>query len=451
MPFRTNARYSIFLSAMVVLAGLPVTPAQAAPSNADRHASGLFLRGAEDLYQPIPESLRDAYGVYDLMAEANPDDFGYVRVSGNSLVVTVVTDRGVDRISALTAGRPLPALAVDPYGKVGKTIAESRGRIAGVQMTSSRSQLSRANAERLKHEVTDIAYVDPGLTAAGIWRTGVDRSTGRVAIWLENLTDDAAATLVSRYGTEQVEIIEAPNPRKNNQLGRLADGSPFKGGARITAAGNGCSDAFSWNITGISGMLTAGHCIPDGGYVTTPVQGIGNVTANSRENYSSTGTVFLPGESVYRGDMALIEVLGSRTSDPYIYRGVNNGTSSSVVGSMWSRRAQPGDQYCTGGSYGGEICGWQVYSINQNEYVSGKWLRNVAASRPRTGWCTRLGDSGGSVFTVTSTGIIVAKGIHNAGGGGGGDDFGGTGDPCTESFTDIYDAYYGFPGFLKVR
>ncbi|MFF5225504.1 hypothetical protein [Dactylosporangium sp. NPDC000521] len=44
---------------------------------------------------------------------------------------------------------------------------------------------------------------------------------------------------------------------------------------------------------------------------------------------------------------------------------------------------------------------------------------------------------------------IAAKGIFSGGGGGGSDAWGGATDPCFSVFTDIWDAFYAFPGTLK--
>ena len=80
-------------------------------------------------------------------------------------------------------------------------------------------------------------------------------------------------------------------------------------------------------------------------------------------------------------------------------------------------------------------------------YSNGEIGRNEVRSRNKQGWCTRPGDSGGSIFTASSSGV-TAKGVHNGGGGGGSDYYGGLFDQCHETFTDIWDIYYGLPGYL---
>lgn len=308
---------------------------------------------------------------------------------------------------------------------------------------------NRSATERIKHDVTDLAQ-QPALADADIWQAEVDRSTGRVIVRMSRLTNAAADAIVAAYGTEDVAVIEEPNPEATDQFGRLSDSSSFWGGARIGVPSGSCTDAFSWNISStVSGMLTAGHCIPNGGSVSTPTGWMGTVASGSRENYSSTGTVYLTGQSTYRGDMALIQVNSDKSSSPFIYRGGYDGTSSGRVTGMMSARSKSGDKYCTGGSYSGEICGWTVDAAGVDRKISDKWKRNIVVSKNRQGWCTRPGDSGGSVYIVNSSGTIQAKGINNSGGGGGSDYYGGALDPCHQQFTDIWDAYYGFPGTIK--
>jgi streptogrisin C len=209
-------------------------------------------------------------------------------------------------------------------------------------------------------------------------------------------------------------------------------------------------------------MLTAGHCIYLGGPVSTTAESMGSVTANSRENWSSTvGTQYLTGQTTYRGDMALIQLSGSKTSAGRIYRGNSESVSSGAVTGMFSRAAASNDGFCTGGSSRkadgsagpGEICGWVVNVASVDyQYATGHWWRNVVRSKTRTGWCNRPGDSGSPVYIVVSGGNVTAKGILVGAGGGGSDYYAGAldGDPCSVTFTDIYQAYFGFPGVITV-
>lgn len=308
MRHRTTIRsMAVVAMTALLLAAAPVQASSAAPSATRQHKSGLIVLDADDLYQPIPVELRDAAGAYDLLADLNPNDFGYVHTSANTLIVDVVTTEGDQQIQAMMAGTASARLGLNASSKVTAALATASERSKGVAVKTRKSTDSCARVEQLKHEITGVAYKDAAMAEAGIWQTSVDRTTGRVAIRMEKLTDAAASAIVARYGTERVEIVEQPDPHKTDHIGRLADNSPFYGGARIDAPAGWCSDVFSWNIDGVPGMLTAGHCAPNGGGVSTVTQPLGSITVNSRENYSSAGTTYLPGESVYRGDMALIQ------------------------------------------------------------------------------------------------------------------------------------------------
>ena len=96
------------------------------------------------------------------------------------------------------------------------------------------------------------------------------------------------------------------------------------------------------------------------------------------------------------------------------------------------------------------MCGWVVDQVAYDQHLdSGEWSRH-ANSAHKQGQCTLGGDSGGPVYTVRSDVGVAAKGIHIWGGGGGSGHWGGAFDLCSEGFTDILDAYWGFPGQLKI-
>jgi streptogrisin C len=88
-----------------------------------------------------------------------------------------------------------------------------------------------------------------------------------------------------------------------------------------------------------------------------------------------------------------------------------------------------------------------VVGVNY-EYSPGHWWRNIVRSKTKTGWCNRPGDSGAPVYIVSGS-DVYAKGILDGAGGGGSDYYGGTLDKCKVDFTDIYQAYYGFPGAIR--
>ena len=172
---------------------------------------------------------------------------------------------------------------------------------------------------------------------------------------------------------------------------------------------------------------------------------MGTVTSGSSENWSSTdGTQYFTGQTTYRGDLSLITM--STTANGRIYVGEVGATANAAVAEMWSRPPKVGVQYCTGGAYSGELCGWTVTQVGVDIWSTGAASGTPLKKRhvtvgTRTGAGTTFGDSGGPVYTVrASDGRVAAKGIHNSGGK--------SGSTYTETFTDIYDAFNGLPGVL---
>lgn len=433
----------------------PAGAASAAPSGDHTDASGLtVVKASHD--RVVPESLRDAYAAYDALSEAYPDDFGYAspNLDKGVVQVAVVNARGTAALDAISHGRPpaakttVPEATADAAQKRAGALAQAAAAAPGLRAVATRATRSRADVERAKDDLIEWSR-DPRFADADIWQTSVERSTGRVILTAAALTPALAQAIVRAYGTEEVAVQIAANPEVQLNVGRLADNSPFWGGARIYAPAGTCTDAFSWRLGSASAMVTAGHCAPSGGSVSTPVSYLGYVTSGTYESWNTgVGTVTVSPYSGYHGDGAIIAVGSGMSSSPYAYRGAYNSSSYSSVLGMWSRRAQSGDQYCSSASFSGEICGWTVDAAGVNiTYSNGEIGRNEVRSRSKQGWCTRPGDSGGSIFTATSSGV-TAKGVHNGGSGGGSDYYGGLFDQCTEIFTDIWDIYYGLPGYL---
>ncbi|MCT9934034.1 S1 family peptidase [Planotetraspora sp. A-T 1434] len=270
----------------------------------------------------------------------------------------------------------------------------------------------------------------------------------RVLVEATSASDALRTGLATRYGSDAVAIrlVEDPGPSQTEARQNDSSVGGFYGGARIYTSVGSCTNGFPWRYSGYQAMITAGHCTTMGGSVATPVEYVGSVVKDTWAN--NKGTVLIDGQSSYHGDASLIKLGSGKTSTARIYVGSSTSASSRAVGAMWSRRADYGDQYCTGGSTAGELCGWKVSAIRINhKYSDGTVLKNGVRGY-KHGQCTLGGDSGGPVYTVTSAGKVVAKGIHNGAAGGGSDHWGGAFDPCIEYFTDIWDAYLGFPGTL---
>ncbi|MET3207025.1 hypothetical protein ABIB17_003961 [Arthrobacter sp. UYEF6] len=177
-------------------------------------------------------------------------------------------------------------------------------------------------------------------------------------------------------------------------------------GANINAPAGGCTVGWPWNDSSNYYMITAGHCGPDGGSVSTPAQSMGWINASESNWLSGYGSVRFPGASDYSGDLSLIRLNGGLQSGTNIYVGGPGSGNALTVREMWSRSPQVGDQYCTGGAYSGELCGWVTQAARGNfTYSGGTVARNVSWGT-KGGSCTAAGDSGGPVYTVRSDGGI---------------------------------------------
>ncbi|MDR1806826.1 MAG: S1 family peptidase [Propionibacteriaceae bacterium] len=112
---------------------------------------------------------------------------------------------------------------------------------------------------------------------------------------------------------------------------------------------------------------------------------------------------------------------------------------------MWYRSPSSGDQFCTGGARSGELCGWTVDQSNVNvTYDDGTVVQKITiGTKGTSGGGVIAGDSGGPVYTVRSDGKVAAKGIIS----GSGSSWG----AYKVYFTDIWDAYYGLPGYLVMQ
>ncbi len=462
--------------------------ADATTASSYRDSSGLLVISASR-DEVVPEADRDAWAAYDALTEQYPDDLGYAspNLTSGTVEVGASTLDGQRVLADFAAGLPpgptvataaadmypvsvsaddVESSGIDPGSAQNVTVASAkeskskrRNAVAAaasaaknLRARAKTGQASRRALEGIKDELITWA-LRPELASADLWSTEVERSTGSVIVRTTALTPALSSAIVSRYGAEQIVVIIEPNPNLSTGATRLTDVTSFWGGSRINAPAGSCTSGFAWKLSsGASAMATAGHCAPNGGAVSTPASPMGSVGATYYENYRlGTGTVTVPGYSGYHGDGAIIQVQSGKSSAPAIYRGGTSSSSGSNVVSMFTRRAARGDLFCTGGRFSGELCGWGVFATGINLTVTNHGVTEVARNVVRgqkEGYCGKLGDSGGSVFYLAPGGV-TAKGIHNGGGGGGGDNYGGAFDPCTEYHTDIWDVYYGLPGYLK--
>ncbi|WP_046509232.1 chymotrypsin family serine protease [Streptomyces odonnellii] len=220
---------------------------------------------------------------------------------------------------------------------------------------------------------------------------------------------DSELTSRSRAGldaalTESVDldITYGVAPR---QASRLADTTPYWGGAYAEMYnGSGtfqgsCTTGFG--VAGNNGaaryILTAAHC---GG--TTWRTGTGN----------TIGTVLSGKDPGRDAELVLGDIGGSVYEGPSIADGDTNSGRSVTSGSS----SRVGDTICQGGAYSGSICGYDIVAVNQTVNIGGFGtvtnMVRVEAFNRASG--IGNGDSGGPVYTISSSGAGVARGVISA-------------------------------------
>ncbi|WP_344661095.1 S1 family peptidase [Catenulispora subtropica] len=436
----TQRRYlAIGISALAVATsamGFSGSVAHAASRTLDTHGITVLMS------RPAPAAVLTAdqsaaLDAAELQSENDPSDFSfpYVDRKTGTVVVTSATASGRSRMAAL-ASRPLPSRGeADPKGGLPKraTPAVPR-RVADVGH-------SRAYLQRIMDEAIGVGPL------ATVGADYPDPEQGKVVLEVTALSQAHLDDLAKRYDPAALEIVVAPRAISSTQ-GRWNDSSPFRGGDAVRAPNGSCTGGFPWHSWDGSAwhdyLLTAGHCGPRGGtvQVDSDYATMGSMQGLQSSWTAGTGSWQLPNMSYFTGDIGLIHIENGQNAVPQIYVGDYVSSNVATVKQMWTQRPSVGDQYCTGGAYSGELCGWVTTAARSNwTYSDGTVARNVSWGT-RGGACTQAGDSGGTVYTVRSDGGIAAKGIHD----GGGTYSNGT---CVEIYSDIFDAYYAYPGNLQ--
>lgn len=410
--------------ALAVLQPLP------ASAETEVHPNGItILRGEIATPDELPAAVAQRLVDANLASEQDAGTLSYpfLDAKTDQVVVTAVTESAarsrVDRFAA--AGAPASSYKVKRGKHSRRTLDTVMDRVIGRQ------------PEGL---VVGASYPDP--------------ANNRVVVEVGSVVDAFLYRLAREHDPSTLAVRVVDDDVQTAPAARESDrdtGSGFWGGAHIDPSG--CTTGFSWHSGSTQMMLTAGHCYPATRSVSTPVESMGRVTGTSEESWNTgTGTVRMSGESVYRGDLALIRLASGKNSGPNIYRGGFNSSSSINVVRKWHRSPAQGDRYCTGGRVSGEQCGWAVGWSAAGNYTytkTGEVARRVWRGTKK-GKCIIGGDSGGPVYTIDSAGSYAKGIISGATGYGGSDNSAGTFESaCVSVFTDIWDAYYSMPGDIN--
>jgi len=374
------------------MAASPKAAATSQDNGSYIHPSGLTV-----IMEPVgvPANLAEVYAAALAVAESQPNDYGYPMIQDGNVLLPAVssTAKALEKSNRTASAQQLRDFA--------KALNRESSYDPGTNVTSLikvsaiSERLSAMELDELNNAVFDLRD-NPSIAPGLIKSTGIDAS-GRIVVTVTELTDDLASALVKRYGTEDIVIEIDQSFGATTNASRAQDSSPYKGGAHyVTPSKGGCSTAFSWIDGSVQMMLTAGHCAPSGGTVTDGQKTMGTIANSSRESWDAgVGTVYMSGQSVLRGDIALIQLSSGLSSAGAMYRGGTTSTTSSTVGEIWSSSPSIGDQFCTGGAASGEICGWKVDQIKVNVmYDDSTVLRNGTRG---TGASSSIipGDSGG--------------------------------------------------------
>lgn len=427
----------VLKTAFIAIALVGIVPSQAAALGIGpdmpvvRHMSGIEivrrdrpLAGSEQLSGAFSDALR--------LADAYPDDLGYPYADRRSSTLILR--------SASPAGDHL----LGTWSTSGMRVTLGLKEVFVEPPSVAHRVLRTTRSVRVIDQVRDLrALPTIGVRNAGLVRASEpDFEHNRVTFSVVRLDDALLFDLAAKYGAGTVAV--RLDDVGQMYLNRHNNTSPFKGGAQIIGPAGACTSGFSWWNQGVANyMIIAGHCAPNGGNVITPANGgtyLGAVSPGLHENWNvGTGTVPFTYQSAYRGDLAAVTVSGSIEAS--IYKGLASTETTAPVKEMWYRSPDYGDEYCSGGAATGELCSYIVTGIRVNRNIDGGYLQN-ATEGTRSGGCTGAGDSGGPIYTVRGDGGIAAKGVESSSN---------RSSNCVELFTDIWEAYYGLPGVLKIQ
>lgn len=320
----------------------------------------------------------------------------YVEVANSYQALNAITDQVLDLGTTIPAGTELFATQIWP-----------ERNLVVVQSTDASLGLRKALADRY--------------------------GTYNVAIWLRSKSDRPHTNVQTKFS--------AAADSRQNDTGKLNGGSKFVSYKSDLTQFGACTTAFAMGSATDKLMVSAGHCIPEGGQLVDP--GIVKWT-NWRDGQ---GTIKLPNQPTYYGDVSLIETGFGRVTSPTIFIGGRDSSTKQWVGGRFSVPAREGDQYCIGGASpnpvsNGQICRFKVTDIAWKvQYTDPKTGKTDGTARwvqvgKKTGRCPVSGDSGSPVYTFRkSDGYVVAKGIFSGGAG----DNQPVQSTCVTYFTDFHD------------
>lgn len=413
----------------------------------------------------LTDDIQYVLGTAMARAEERPDDFAppYIDPATNKLYAPTIHETSADAEAPITVDyATLPDAGTDvaddpeeapPPGEEAPLIATARVAAADPLPTTG-TKTFYPIVRQVKYSQASLdATADEAIIAdvpgqEHVVATYIQEDHNRVVVEANAVTEDMRTAFASRYGADKVAIFLDPKSQRPEETSRDNDTNPFYGGS----AAKYCTNGFGWNNGSTEYMLTAGHCndqsSPQAKWLLPNGARIGTWTKWDTYEY---GSIKLPGQNSYVGDVALVAMYGANETVGKIYTG--NRTSNTSRDVARAELAYKGKKYCTGGRNKGVICNWKITHTGARvTYASGGVARNLFRGTKR-GWCLYGGDSGGPVYTTQRNGKIVAKGIISGARGGGSDHFAGRfdGDDCVGWFSEVVRAEKAFPGAITKR
>lgn len=237
----------------------------------------------------------------------------------------------------------------------------------------------------LRSELTALA---PSIDSSVSYVYFLDSKTGRLQVDTDGPTD-YFARLVNQYP----DLLDVESARVELASGRLADTSPFWGGAAINGDTHLCTSGYIVKNSTKRFMVTAGHCFA-----------LNETIHAGRSGGEWMGTVTQRDYPDYEAELISGGSYGTR-----IYNGVLGDDTSNipVLGRIIDIAGTTG--YCRTGQTSGRSCGWSLDDTFATFCYQGSCTYYVNAYHG--GQSPQGGDSGGPIYRPVSGGALVAGDI----------------------------------------
>lgn len=249
-------------------------------------------------------------------------------------------------------------------------------------------------ADRISADADELARQGAKLST---W--GVNPTTNRVRVGIDQPTPAVIENLQRRYGAEILDIVDQPRPRSIACVSRQSCTPEMRGGLEIVNTdGFVCSSGFEATRGGVSVLLTAGHCFDLNTTVLHSGIVIGAVEQRRFNNFGD-----LDAEQIAQNDVPGFTLLPWKPSN-WIYADDESPAGPNIKYAVTGVKAKfgevNGEYLCRTGRTTGMLCG-QVIGVNQTIIIGNEdGTETRLAGQNFTDICALPGDSGGPYFNV---------------------------------------------------